>query len=67
MKQKDKTRLDKKCSGNLKKNQEIAGALKDASSGRESESCVKRQPVITPLIFLTKSVKMEMKAMTTNR
>lgn len=68
MKQKDKTRLEKKYSGNLKKdNQEIAGAVTDALSGRDSERGVEGQQVITPLFFLTKHVKMEMKARTTNR
>lgn len=38
-----------------------------ASSGGGSEPCDKKQAVISPLFFLTKPAKIEMKAMTTNR
>jgi hypothetical protein len=68
MKQKDKTRPDKNRDGHRKKRTgKIAGTVPDASSGRGSESEIMGQPVISHLFFLTKPVKIEMKAMTTNR
>jgi len=47
--------------------EKIAGTSTEKYSGRGSESMFMGQPVISHLFFLTKPVKIEMKAMTTNR